>query len=397
MSKYAPLLEPITLSNGITLANRFVLSPMTTNSSTKEGHITEEDLRYAKRRASSAGLQVTGAAYIEPYGQLFEYGFNISDDACIPGLRKVAQAMKQGGNKAIIQLAHAGRFSNTAIMNYGEVYGPSPMTLHSPIKHNVLEMSVDKIHEVTQQYADATSRAIQAGFDGVEISVAQRLLLQTFFSTFSNQRHDQYGVDSLENRARFGLEVMQAVQKVIDDEAPSDFIFGYRATPEETRGSDLGYTVDEFNQHIDWVMDVANIHYLAIASWGRNIYQNKTRTPGAHYGRRVNQVVYEHLNGRIPLIASGGINSPETALDTLSNADMVGMSSPFVTEPDFVRKLAEGREDAIDLHIHPDELDELAIPHAAFKDIVQMMDYGEGLQKKTRDELRKLEKNYDEE
>lgn len=397
MSKYAPLLEPITLSNGITLANRFVLSPMTTNSSTKEGHITEEDLRYAKRRANSAGLQVTGAAYIEPYGQLFEYGFNISDDACIPGLRKVAQAMKQGGNKAIIQLAHAGRFSNTAIMNYGEVYGPSPMTLHSPIKHNVLEMSVDKIHEVTQQYADATSRAIQAGFDGVEISVAQRLLLQTFFSTFSNQRHDQYGVDSLENRARFGLEVMQAVQKVIDDEAPSDFIFGYRATPEETRGSDLGYTVDEFNQHIDWVMDVANIHYLAIASWGRNIYQNKTRTPGAHYGRRVNQVVYEHLNGRIPLIASGGINSPETALDALSNADMVGISSPFVTEPDFVRKLAEGREDAIDLHVHPDELDELAIPHAAFKDIVQMMDYGEGLQKKTRDELRKLENNYDEE
>lgn len=282
-------------------------------------------------------------------------------------------------------------------MNYREVYGPSPMTLHSPIKHDVLEMSVEKIHNVIQQYADATSRAIQAGFDGVEISVAQRLLIQTFFSTFSNQRHDQYGVDSLENRARFGLEVMQAVQKVIDEEAPSDFIFGYRATPEETRGSDLGYTVDEFNQHLDWVMEVANIHYVAIASWGRNIYQNKTRTPGDNYGRRVNQVVYEYLNGRVPLIASGGINTPETALDALNNADMVGMSSPFVTEPDFVHKLAEGREDDIDLHVHPDELDELAIPHAAFKDIVQMMDYGEGLQKKTRDELRKLEKNYDEE
>ena len=53
MSKFVPLLEPITLSNGITLANRFVLSPMTTNSSTKEGHITEEDIRYAKRRANS--------------------------------------------------------------------------------------------------------------------------------------------------------------------------------------------------------------------------------------------------------------------------------------------------------------------------------------------------------
>lgn len=145
---------------------------------------------------------------------------------------------------------------------------------------------------------------------------------------------------------------MQAVQKVIDEEAPSDFIFGYRATPEETRGSDLGYTVDEFNQHLDWVMEVANIHYVAIASWGRNIYQNKTRTPGDNYGRRVNQVVYEYLNGHVPLIASGGINTPETALDALNNADMVGMSSPFVTEPDFVHKLAEGREDDIDLHVH---------------------------------------------
>ena len=159
MSKFAPLLEPITLSNGITLANRFVLSPMTTNSSTKEGHITEEDIRYAKRRAKR--ITSNWRAYIEPYGQLFEYGFNISDDACIPGLRKVAQAMKQEGIKRLFNL-HIGRFSNTAIMNYGEVYGPSPMTLHSPIKHDVLEMSVEKIHDVIQQYADATSRAIQA-------------------------------------------------------------------------------------------------------------------------------------------------------------------------------------------------------------------------------------------
>ena len=62
------------------------------------------------------------------------------------------------------------------------------MTLHSPIKHDVLEMSVEKIHNVIQQYADATSRAIQAGFDGVEISVAQRLLIQT--SSLRSQIND---------------------------------------------------------------------------------------------------------------------------------------------------------------------------------------------------------------
>ena len=95
MSKFAPLLEPITLSNGITLANRFVLSPMTTNSSTKEGHITGKT--YVMRNVVPIDrITSNWRTYIEPYGQLFEYGFNISDDACIPGLRKVAQAMKQG-------------------------------------------------------------------------------------------------------------------------------------------------------------------------------------------------------------------------------------------------------------------------------------------------------------
>src|SRR5699024_3588778 len=83
---YNTLLKPLTLPNGIVLNNRFVLSPMTTNSSTQDGHITEADINYARRRAHSAPLQVTGAAYIEPYGQLFEYGFSITDDSCILGL-----------------------------------------------------------------------------------------------------------------------------------------------------------------------------------------------------------------------------------------------------------------------------------------------------------------------
>ena len=83
---------------------------MTVNASTKEGYITKADLAYAARRSNSAGMQVTGAAYIEPYGQLFEYGFNIDHDACIPGLTNMASTMKQHGSLAIIQLAHAGRF-----------------------------------------------------------------------------------------------------------------------------------------------------------------------------------------------------------------------------------------------------------------------------------------------
>lgn len=388
--KFSPLFEPLFLPNGIELSNRFVLSPMITNSSTIDGYVTTEDILYHGRRSSSAPIQVTGAAYIEPYGQLFEYGFSVADDRTIPGLSKLANAMKKDGAKAILQLTHAGRFSNQAILDLGVVYGPSFMDLNTPIKHQVLPMTKRKIDTVIAQYADATRRAIKAGFDGVEVSAAQRLLIQTFFSKFSNERDDEYGSSSLENRSRFGLEIIKAVSDVIKKEAPEDFIFGFRGTPEETRGNEVGYSVEDFLKFVDWAEEITNIQYIAIASWGRNIYQNEVRAKGPHQGEPINKVVYDHLKGRIPMMATGGVNSPEKAMEALEYADMVGASSPFITEPDFVYKLRDGREDDIDLQFTIEDLDDLKIPRTAFKDIVRMMDYGEGLPKETRDELRRL-------
>lgn len=387
--RYAPLFQPIVLPNGVTLDNRFVLSPMITNASTQEGHVTEADLAYAKRRATSAPLQITGAAYIETYGQLFEYGFSINDDRCIPGLKKLAQAMKKDGAKAIVQLTHAGRFSKIALRDFGVVYGPSEMHLKSPVEHTVLSMSQRKINHVITHYKDATRRAIAAGLDGVEISSAQRLLIQTFLSTFSNQREDKYGKNNIDDRIRFGLEVMEAVQQVIEEEAPSDFILGFRGTPEETRGSEIGYSVEDFLYFMNKIMEVASIDYLATASWGKNIYKQTIRQ-GKYKGELMNQVIYEKLNNRVPVMATGGINSPDKALEALQYSNMVGASTPFVTEPDFVTKLKEGREAEIDLGFTVEELADLAIPERAFKDIVELMDFGGSLSEEARKELRRL-------
>ena len=388
-NKYKSLFETVKLPNGVELDNRFVLSPMITNSSTKEGYVTEEDIAYAKRRKDSAPLQVTGAAYIEKYGQLFEYGFSIDRDESIAGLKKVAQAMQSGGAKAVIQLTHAGRFSKIALQNFGTVYGPSELHLNSPIKHTVQSMSKEKIAEVIEQYAEATRRAIRAGFSGIEISGAQRLLIQTFFSTFSNQREDEYGADNLENRMRFGLEVISAVQKVIKEEAPKDFIFGYRGTPEETRGNEIGYSAEEFLEYIDRVLEIANIDYLATASWGKNIYKQKIRQ-GKYQGEFMNQVVYDYIANRTVVMATGGINSPDKALEATQFADLVGASTPFVTEPEFVTKIKAGKENEIDLGFTEDEVSELAIPDRAFKDMIELMDIGASLSQETRDRLNKL-------
>ncbi|MGT0197563.1 oxidoreductase [Staphylococcus aureus] len=106
MYRYKPLLRSIHLPNGIKISNRFVLSPMTVNTSTKEGYITKADLAYAHVALIQLECKSPALLTSEPYGQLFEYGFNIDHDACIPGLTNMASTMKQHGSLAIIQLAH---------------------------------------------------------------------------------------------------------------------------------------------------------------------------------------------------------------------------------------------------------------------------------------------------
>lgn len=174
----------IQLPNGVTLEGRYALSSIVTNSSTSEGRVTEADIKYHERRSHSAPLQISGAAYVEEFGQRFEYGFSADHDDSIPGLKKLARSMQKDGAKAVLQLVHSGRQAHQAIHDFGFSYGPSKMELNTPVPHQVLEMSPRKIKHVVTQYGDAVRRAIQAGFDGIEITGANRYLIQAFFSVF---------------------------------------------------------------------------------------------------------------------------------------------------------------------------------------------------------------------
>ncbi len=191
-----------------------------------------------------------------------------------------------------------------------------------------------------------------------------------------------------------GLEILQAVRETIDKHASENFILGYRATAEETRGQEIGYPIEDFLQFMDQVLINIKIDYLVLASWGRNIYKYKVQSQGEYFNQLVNKVVYQHINQRISVIVSGGINSPDKCLEALEYGDMIGLSSVFVAEPDFVRKIKTMQIDKINLHITEKDIEKLAIPKAAFKEMVKLMDYGESLPKDTRDELRKLENNY---
>lgn len=376
MNKYSPLFTPFKLKNFI-LKNRFVLSPMTLSLATKDGKVSKEEQDYSARRADCAPLLISGGTYFDEFGQLFEYGYSAKSNDDIESLKKLAIAMKSKGNIAILQLAHAGKFSKASLKKHGFLYGPSYEKNHIPIEHEVFELNIGQIKQIIKDYASATKRAIEGGFDGIEISMAQRLLIQTFFSSIVNKRNDEYSSKTFENRSRLCLEIVEEIRKVINEYANKDFVFGFRATPEETYGPELGYSVLDFIDLIEAVISKGKIDYLAIASWGHNIYLNKVRSDNQYKGELINKVIYDKFRERLPIISSGGINTPQKCLDALKYSDLVGLSSVFVADPEFVQKIENNEEDKINLSIKFEQLNELAIPETSFKGIVEMFGFCE--------------------
>ncbi|MCE6114890.1 NADH-dependent flavin oxidoreductase [Mycoplasmopsis agalactiae] len=389
MNKYEQLFRPFKLGN-YTLKNRFILSPMTLSLATKDGKVTTEEEKYSARRADCAPLLISGGTYFDDFGQLFEYGYSAKSDHDIESLKKLAKAMKSKGNVAILQLAHAGKFSKASLKKYGYLYGPSYEKNHIPVEHEVFELSISQIKQIVKDYASATKRAIAAGFDGIEISMAQRLLIQTFFSSIVNKRNDEYSANSFENRSRLCLEIVKEIRKVIDQYADENFLFGFRATPEETYGAELGYSIIDFIQLIEEIIKKGKINYLAIASWGHDIYLNKVRSENEYKGQLVNKVIYDKFKDILPIISSGGINTPQKCLDALEYSDLVGLSSVFVADPEFVQKIENDQEDKINLNMNFSQLKDLAIPESSFKGIVEMFGFCETI---PTESLKTLEEN----
>lgn len=382
MNKYKKLFEPFNL-NGFNLKDRFVLSPMTLSLADKNGKATDQELAYANRRKDSASLQITGGVYFDEFGQLFEYGISAQTDDHIDSLKKLYQAMKTDSNFVVLQLAHAGKFSKASLKKYGYLYGPSYEKNHFPVDHEVLELSETQISEIVQSYADACLRAIKAGFDGIEISMAQRLLIQTFFSQHINKRTDCYSSDNFENRSRLCLEIFTKIREIINQHAPKNFILGFRATPEETYGSFLGYSIIDFFKLVDLLIEKVQISYLAIASWGHDIYLNKIRSNCEFKNQLTNKVIYQKYQNKLPIISSGGINSPDKCLEALKYSDLVGLSSVFVADPEFTEKIKTNKLDEINLVVKPEQLTNLCIPKSSFKDIVNMFSYCETIPNQT--------------
>lgn len=212
------LLTPIQIG-ATTLSNRIVMAPMTRLRAINSIPTSLMVEYYAQR--ASAGLIVTECTMVSPMSNGYVNCPGIYSAEQVTGWRQVTNVVHEKGGKIFLQLWHSGRISHPSLLNGELPIAPSAIaatgTLHGPAGKVTLDkpraLETDEIPQIVEQFRQGAKNAMQAGFDGVELHGAFGYLIDQFLQDGSNQRTDQYG-GSVENRARFLLEVVEEVCKV---------------------------------------------------------------------------------------------------------------------------------------------------------------------------------------
>jgi 2,4-dienoyl-CoA reductase-like NADH-dependent reductase (Old Yellow Enzyme family) len=182
------LLEPFSLGHGFMLRNRIVMAPMTTWAGNDDGTVSAEEEAYYRLRVKDVGLVITGCTHVQENGIGFTGEFAAYDDKFIPSLKRLAAAAKSGGAPAILQIFHAGVKTRpdlvSDIVAASAVPGDDGPSAPSVTPRALAD---EEVEDVVHAFGEATRRAIEAGFDGVELHGAHSFLLQNFLSPHFNR------------------------------------------------------------------------------------------------------------------------------------------------------------------------------------------------------------------
>ena len=260
------LFDPLTFRTGLAAPNRVVLAPMTNKQSHADGSLGENELRWLASRAEGGfGVVMTCAAHVAKDGQGWPGELGIFDDALLPGLTTLADALRQRGAVSMVQIFHGGLRADPAVS------GNAPWSASAA--DGIREATEDDLARVTGQFADAAWRAKTAGFDGVELHGAHGYLFTQFLSTEQNRRTDGWG-GALPNRARLLREALRTVR----DRVGPSFTVGVRLSPENF-GNAKGLDLDESVQTARWLAD-DGADFIHLSLW--RALESTTKRPGEH-------------------------------------------------------------------------------------------------------------------
>ncbi len=348
--------SPYTFNNGVQLKNRIIMAPMTNYSSNPDGTVSEEELAYYARRSKDVSMVITACTYVTPNGKGFHNEFAGDRDEMIPSLSQLAKTIQSQGAKAILQIFHGGRMCPPELVPHGDIVSASAVPAEVAGAKTPRALTETEVEEIVDAFGETARRAIEAGYDGVEIHGANGYLIQQFFSPHSNQRDDRFG-GSVEKRMTFPLAIVEKITEVVKEHADDSFIVGYRFSPEEaeTTGITMADTIKLVDTLAEKDLDYLHVslqHFLSKARRGVEDV-NKTRI----------DYLLETIDNRVPLIGVGSIYSAEDARKAFeTGVPLLALGRELIIDPDWVQKVAEGREDEIVTEINKDKQEELVVP-----------------------------------
>ena len=321
-----------------TFKNRIMMAAMETRLSTPTGDVTQELCDYYAERAKGGAAAIivenTFVDNIASRSSLASSG--LSSDQLIAGKFRLAEAIKRNGALAILQLSHGGLQANPAAVPGQEAVAPSAVASKA-VGRMPRALEHDEIVAIEDAFAQAARRAKQAGFDGVEIHGAHGYLVCEFLSPYTNKRTDEYG-GSLENRARFAMNILRKVREQTGDR----FLVGIRLSGEEKL--DGGITISDscaygkmFEQYADYIhVSVGN--YETMATWMISpMYRPEHAIVdlAAEMKKAVTRAKVVTVNALTAVTA-------EQALEA-GDADLVAFARPLLADPYMPQKIKEGR------------------------------------------------------
>lgn len=345
-------------AGSLNLKNRTVMAPMTRTFS--PNYIPTDDVaKYYRRRAEgNVGLIITEGTFIShKAANGYERVPAIFGDEALAGWKHVVDEVHAAGGKIAPQLWHVGSVRKEGIGPDKEVPGYSPSGLYKPGAPNGVAMSKADIDDVVASFAQAAADAKAIGFDAIEVHGAHGYLVDQFFWEGTNQRDDEYG-GSLENRTRFGVEIVKAIREKVGKDFPIIFRFSqwkqqdYNAklcqTPEElaiflTLLSDAGVDIFHASTRRFWLPEFEGSD-LNLAGWTKKLINKPVITVGS-----VGLDSDFTGEGSVDLAGTSNPTGIEGLLTRLNNDefDLVAIGRALLVDPEWVNKIEHNKEDEI--------------------------------------------------
>ncbi len=336
------LLQNFNNITNLPLKNRVVMAPMTRSRANNEGNVPTDELQglYYEQRAS-AGLIITEGSQVSKKAVGYINTPGIYSKEQVEGWKKVTKRVHDKGGKIFIQLWHVGRISHPDFHNGELPLAPSALNANTKVftpegqKDTVTpkEMTKEDIKQTITDFKNAAKNAIEAGFDGVEIHSSNGYLFHQFFNKTSNIRTDEYG-GSVENRARFFFEVLDAVKEAIPETK-----IGARFNP--SLHGIFGMEMDEETiPTFEYILKKLNHYNLAY------VHLSEPFNDVSDVSFAV-QNIAEHFrpmyNGTLMINAGFDEKSGNKVIEE-GNADLVAFGKLFISNPDLVERFEKNQE-----------------------------------------------------